>query len=276
MNINNLITRGIAGIVYVAVILFGVLCGEYAFVSVFALFLAVALFEFYRMTEKEGAKVVGGKWYNILSGVLIFSTAFLYLADICTHALPFLAIGYLLSLFVAAVLTNRKNIFRSTAYAVLGQVYITLPLCILMLISYKHQTLTPDYHPVFALAIFVLIWVNDTFAYLVGSLLGKHKLIERISPKKTIEGFAGGVLFSMIAAIALAHFFPVYPLGFWIGFGANAAIFGTLGDLFESLIKRTYEVKDSGNIIPGHGGVLDRIDSLLFVIPAIYLYLLLF
>ena len=142
-----------------------------------------------------------------------------------------------------------------------------------MLISYHYQTLSNEYYFAFVLAIFVFIWVNDTAAFVVGSLFGKHKFIERISPKKTVEGFIGGIVFSVLAAVILSKFFTDYSLAFWIGFSIVTALFGTLGDLFESLIKRTYEVKDSGSLIPGHGGILDRIDSLLIAIPAVYIYL---
>lgn len=122
----------------------------------------------------------------------------------------------------------------------------------------------------------MFIWVNDTAAYFFGSLLGKRKLIEHISPKKSVEGFIAGILFTIIASLIFARLYAEYSIIFWIGFAAVIALFGTLGDLFESLIKRTSSVKDSGRFIPGHGGILDRIDSLLVAIPAIYLYLTIF
>lgn len=127
--------------------------------------------------------------------------------------------------------------------------------------------------PIPILALFVFIWVNDTAAYFIGSLIGKHKLIEHISPKKSVEGFVAGIFFTVVAAIVFKRFYPEFTTLFWIGYGIIAALFGTLGDLFESLIKRTCKVKDAGNLIPGHGGILDRIDSLLVAVPAVYLYL---
>lgn len=272
MNPKNFFTRTIAGIVYIAVILLGILGGKYFFISVFGLFLLIGLHEFYRMTEKNTSHAIS-KVFNMVSGGLIFLSVYLYLENISAIALPLAAISYLLILFVSSVFINRNDILHAITYSVFGQLYITVPLSMLMLISYEYQTLSNEYHYAFVLAIFVFIWVNDTAAFLVGSLFGKHKLIERISPKKTVEGFIGGLVFSVLAALALTHFFPDYSLPFWIGFGIVAALFGTLGDLFESLIKRTYEVKDSGNLIPGHGGILDRIDSLLIAIPAIYIYL---
>lgn len=265
-------TRIVAGIIYIAVTLFGILGGKYSFISVFGVFLAIGLFEFYRMTEKNTSHAIS-KGFNISSGVLIFLSAYLFLENICALALPITAISYLLILFASAIFINRKDILHAIIYSVFGQMYVTMPLSILMLISYQYQTLSNEYYYAFVLAIFVFIWVNDTAAFVIGSLFGKHKFIERISPKKTVEGFIGGIAFSVLAAIILSKFFTDYSLAFWIGFSIVAALFGTLGDLFESLIKRTYEVKDSGNVIPGHGGILDRIDSLLIAIPAIYVYL---
>ena len=272
MNINNLLTRSVTGIVYIAVILFGILGGEYSFIGVFGVFLGIGLYEFYRMTEKNTSHPIS-KILNIVSGILIFLSVYLYLKDICRFALPFVSIAYLLILFATTVFINKKDILHAIIYSVFGQIYITASLSILMLISYQNQLSVNQYNYVFVLAIFILIWVNDSAAYMVGSIFGKHKLIEHISPKKTVEGFFGGIVFCVIAAIVLAHFFTDYSLIFWILFSIIVALFGTLGDLFESLIKRTYEVKDSGSLIPGHGGILDRIDSLLIVIPAIYLYL---
>ena len=126
------------------------------------------------------------------------------------------------------------------------------------------------------IALLVFLWVNDTAAYFIGSLTGKHKLIEHISPKKSVEGFVAGIIFTLLSSLIFAHLYPDFSIVFWAGFALIVSLFGTLGDLFESLIKRTCSVKDSGNLIPGHGGILDRIDSLLIAIPAVFLYLIIF
>lgn len=272
MNSKNLVTRIVTGIIYIAVILLGILGGKYSFISVFGVFLAIGLYEFYRMSEKNTSHAIS-KIFNIVSGVLIFFSVHLYLEDIFPLALPLICITYLLILFVSSIFINRTDILHAIIYSVFGQIYITVPLSILMLISYHYQTLSNEYYYAFVMAVFIFIWVNDTAAFVVGSLFGKHKFIERISPKKTVEGFVGGIAFSVLAAVVLSRFFTDYSPAFWIGFGIITALFGTLGDLFESLIKRTYEVKDSGHVIPGHGGLLDRIDSLLIAIPAVYIYL---
>lgn len=273
MDKKNLFTRAAAGIVYVLIILLGVLGGKFAFIAVFGSILGLGLYEFYRMMEQHTSHTIS-KVYNILSGMFIFFSSLLYLEDICTYAFPLTILAHLLFLFASAIFINRQDIFQAIVYSVFGQLYITLPLCLLMLISYQFHLVTSNYHYVFVLAAFVFIWISDTFAYLVGSLLGKHKLIERISPKKSVEGFVGSIVFCILAAFLFAHFFNAYSVLFWMGFGIICSLLGTVGDLFESLIKRTCGVKDSGHLIPGHGGILDRIDSLLFVIPGIYLYLM--
>ena len=130
--------------------------------------------------------------------------------------------------------------------------------------------------PKMLLLVFVLLWANDTFAYLTGRLLGKNKLFERISPGKTIEGSLGGLVFTMAGVAVFSHYVDWLPMGVAIGMGLVAVVFGTLGDLCESMLKRQAGVKDSGNLIPGHGGILDRFDSVLFTLPFISIFLLMF
>lgn len=265
MNIKNLAIRAAAGIVYIAVILAGLLAGKYAFAIVFGLFLCVALFEYYRIIENNKS-IRSNKLLNIVSGVLIFIST-LYLP----HYTLVAVIIYLLLQFVITVFSKKDNAFANTVYNVFGQLYITTPLFLLSMIYMKQSIMSNR----IILAIFIFIWINDTAAYLVGSLFGKNKLIERVSPKKTIEGFVGGIVMATASAFIFAYFnfIPAFSIYFWLGFGFIASLIGTAGDLFESVIKRTYNVKDSGSLIPGHGGVLDRIDSLLFATVGIYLYL---
>jgi phosphatidate cytidylyltransferase len=273
LNWRNLITRGVAGAVYACVLLFGILYNKYSFVIVFGVVLVFALDEFFRLIEQKTPHHIS-KLFNIISGVIIFLSAYLFLEEKSILALPISALVYLMFLFASAIFINRSDIFNTIIYSAFGQLYITLPLCLLLLISYEYKLDNTIYYYAFVLAIFVFIWVNDTFAFLTGITLGKHKLLERISPKKTIEGFVGGIFFTVLAGVGFSFLFTEYNIYFWIGFAIISSLFATLGDLYESLIKRTYKVKDTGILIPGHGGILDRIDSLLLVIPAIYVYLL--
>ena len=277
MNIKDIFTRAGAGIIYILVILLGLLGGRFSFLVVFGTILGFGLFEFYRMVEKDTSHAIS-KIFNILLGIIIFISVFLYLEDIYTYLLPVSILTYLLILIASAIFLRRDDILHGIIYSVFGQIYITMPLSLLMFISYSLQ---PDitgngYDWVPVLALFVFLWVNDTAAYFIGSLIGKHKLIEHISPKKSVEGFIAGILFTVLGSLIFARLYPGFSVVFWMGFAMVVSLFGTLGDLFESLIKRTCNVKDAGHLIPGHGGILDRIDSLLVAVPAVFLYLILF
>jgi len=277
LNIKDIATRAGAGILYIIFILLGVLGGKFSFIIVFGMILGIGLFEFYRMMEKDTSHAIS-KIFNIVMGIIIFLSMFLYLEGISKIAFPVSTLVYLLVLIASGIFIKRNDVMHGIIYSGFGQMYITMPLSLLMIMSYafpeSSQMNGYDYVPV--LALFVFIWVNDTAAYFIGSLIGTHKLIEHISPKKSVEGFIAGVIFTILASFIFSHYFPVFSVAFWIGFAIVVSLFGTMGDLFESLIKRTSSVKDSGNIIPGHGGILDRIDSLLLAIPALYLYLTIF
>ncbi|MEA5126653.1 MAG: phosphatidate cytidylyltransferase [Proteiniphilum sp.] len=275
MNLKDIFTRAGAGTIYILVILLGLLGGRFSFLAVFGTILGSGLFEFYRMVEKDTAHAIS-KIFNILMGVVIFISVFLYLESINIYLLPVFILTYLLILIASAIFLRRDDILHGIIYSVFGQVYITMPLSLLMFISYSPDMANNEYNWVPVLALFVFLWVNDTAAYFIGSLIGKHKLIEHISPKKSIEGFIAGIFFTLLASLIFARLYPGFTPIFWMGLSVVVALFGTLGDLFESLIKRTCNVKDAGDLIPGHGGILDRIDSLLVAIPAVFLYLILF
>lgn len=277
MNIKDLATRAGTGILYILVILFGVLGGRYSFLIIFSFILGIGLFEFYRMMEKDTTHAIS-KIFNIIMGILIFISAFLFLEEISKYLLPVTVLSYLLILISSTTFIKRNDVLHGIIYSTFGQLYITLPICLLMLISYyqPYNCEGSGYDHLPALALFVFLWVNDTAAYFFGSLIGKHKLIEHISPKKSKEGFIAGIIFTLLSSFIFAHLYPDFSITFWGGFALIVSSFGTLGDLFESLIKRTSSVKDSGTLIPGHGGILDRIDSLLVTIPAVFLYLIIF
>ena len=162
----------------------------------------------------------------------------------------------------------------------LSQLYIALPFALLNILAYHNNPAesSVSYNPILPLSIFVFLWLNDTGAYCIGSLLGKHRLFERISPKKSWEGSVGGAVFAIAASFAFGcfFFFPFMNMAQWVGLALTVIVFGTWGDLTESLMKRQLGIKDSGNILPGHGGMLDRFDSTLMAVPAavVYLYVL--
>ncbi len=273
----NLVVRALAGAVFVSILIGALLFGQYSFAIVFGLITALALYEFYGLLQ-NAAKISLPRTLNIVGGVLLFAGTYYYSsAPNClfiTSLLPCLIpYGiYLLVLFISELYSKRTNPLQSLAYSILGQIYIAVPFAMANLLAFTvgHWS---HYRYIFILAVFILIWVNDTFAYLTGMTLGKHRLFERISPKKSWEGFFGGLVFAIIASLILAHFYTELSTAKWIGFAVVVVIFGTFGDLTESLMKRTLDVKDSGNMIPGHGGLLDRFDSTIMAIPAVVIYL---
>lgn len=169
-------------------------------------------------------------------------------------------------IFIKELFGNNKHPLYNISLKILGIIYIGLPFALFNLLAFKGGAY--DYRPL--LVLFILVWINDTGAYVCGVTMGKHKLMERISPKKTIEGFVGGVLFTIAAAVGIAYVGGL-NMAFCVLCGFIASVIGTCGDLVESMFKRSVNMKDSGNILPGHGGLLDRFDAVLFVTPLVSL-----
>ncbi|KAA6305037.1 Phosphatidate cytidylyltransferase, partial [termite gut metagenome] len=186
--------------------------------------------------------------------------------------IPYLLL--IIYLLISELYLKRENPPANWAYTMLSQFYVALPYALLNVLAfqYDYAANSVDYNPVIPLSIFIFIWLNDTGAYCVGSLIGKHKLFKRISPRKSWEGAIGGGALAIASSFVFAHFFPVLSIIQWVGLALTVVVFGTWGDLTESLLKRQLGVKDSGNILPGHGGMLDRFDSALLAIPAAVIY----
>lgn len=267
----NLIVRSMSGIIYVGLIIGCILGGKIPFILLMMLFAILGVVEFQKITmgkPRTGVQTVARCW-DILCVLGGFSLWLTYLAvDWLAISGVIVLFTYFLVRFVIALYDKSHSAFSDTAMSVLSLLYIALPLGLLCLIY--SDTYQSSY---LILAMFAMIWLNDTGAYCVGSLLGKHRLFPRLSPKKSWEGFVGGLVFCVGAAIAANYLIPeLFGLAEWIIYGILVCVFSTWGDLFESMLKRTYGIKDSGNLIPGHGGILDRIDSLLFVAWATFLF----
>lgn len=281
---NNFIQRAITGIIFVGVLIGCILGGPISFTLLFALITALTIHEFGVIISKQ-PDVEINKPICMLAGVfLFFGFAYLGVMPGQTEILiPYLFL--IIYLLISELYLKKKNPLNNWAYAMMSQIYIALSFAMLNVLAYHSignegelSNYQVQYNPILPLSIFIFTWINDTGAYCTGMLFGKHRLFERISPKKSWEGSIGGGVFSIIAAIVMAHYFPFMPISIWIGLALTVVIFGTLGDLTESLLKRTIGIKDSGNILPGHGGMLDRFDSTLMAVPAavVYLYIISF
>lgn len=270
MNIKNLITRSLTGLIYVILIFEGITISKWSFLVLVAFLSLLATREFLMMTKPDGSKL--NLTIDVIASVVIASTFTLTQIGVLPQITMSVGAGYLLLRSIIQLYNKKESPIKSLAYSMFSQLYVTLPL---MLMSSIYDNVSD----IFLLLIFVMIWMNDTGAYLVGCTIGRHRLFERISPKKSWEGFWGGLVFSALTAVAYFYFInneaPLYTnsITFYIGLGLVVPVFATFGDLVESMFKRSIGVKDSGNLIPGHGGILDRIDSLLFVIPAVCIYL---
>lgn len=272
----DIITRTLTGIVFVAVVLGAICLYRLPFLIVFSLITVFTLWEFYGLTgHYENARIK--RLVNTVGGIYLFISSYAYANEVASAMIYLPYLLFIIGVFVAELYDKNSNPLNNWAFTFFGQVYVAGSFSLLNFITAIPGTPGQIVHtPIYAVAVFVLIWLNDTGAYLVGSSFGRHRLFERISPKKSWEGFFGGFIIALIASQVFAYFVPGASRIEWIGLSATVVIFGTWGDLTESLIKRTLGLKDSGKILPGHGGMLDRFDSVMMAIPATYIFIELF
>ncbi len=280
--LKNLITRSITGILYVAIMVTSFL-QSVNMIVVFALITGLATWEFTGLVN-EYKHVNVNRRISTVAGVYFF----LAVAGVNSGAIQTNAVfvPYLLTivyLFISGLYTKSDDSVNDWAYTMLSQMYIALPLSTINVIAFRQAADGLNYYYyLLPLSIFIFLWTNDTGAYCTGSLFGKHKLFPRISPAKSWEGSIGGGILVLIVASVMYYIesqgenLSGLNLIEWLGLGLVVVVFGTWGDLVESLLKRTLGIKDSGYILPGHGGILDRLDSSLMAIPAsvVYLYTL--
>lgn len=275
---STFVTRTLTAAVFVIVMLFGLYGGRMAFCLLFGLINVLCLWEFYG--------IVLGKtiFANIRTGLGVILGSIPYWAAVAwrsgwygdddylaalTVLIPLLCLFILL---IAELFEGGEQPFTQVAHVGLGVFYIGLPFAMVALTILKSDT----YQPNVVMGVLLLTWANDTWAYLIGSRIGKTPLMPRISPKKTWEGTLGGIFCTFLMAALLSWIFKELPLRDWLGLAFVVTIFGSLGDLVESMLKRSYGVKDSGAILPGHGGMLDRFDAFIFEMPFVYAWFLFF
>ena len=275
---NNLIVRALTGIVFVAVLVGGTLFSPITFTVLFAAITGLTVWEFSTNVNRyAGASV--NRLINTVAAVYLF-VAF---GGFCADYVPSKAfIPYLISviyLLISELYLQKPDPLKNWAYAFASQMYVALAFALLNVLAFRYDALTNRtlFEPIYPLSIFLFLWTSDTGAYCCGSLLYRRfpaKLFERISPNKSWVGSIGGGILCLVVAYALWQVAPnLLTLAQWMGLGITVCVFGTWGDLVESLFKRQLGIKDSGNILPGHGGMLDRFDSSLLAIPAAVLYL---
>jgi len=257
------ITRALSGLVYIVLLITATLYSQYSFSLLFGIFMLISVAEFCKLIHLKNSIPVLLAFISYV--VFVFFQTINFTTDfLLVLAALFVSVNLIIDLFLEKGKPTTDVLGKYVK--LLG--YIILPFVILMKTPYVQG----NFNPKIVIGIFILIWTNDTFAYIVGKSIGRHKLFEKISPKKTIEGFIGGMIFTLLISYLLSIYFDFFSPSVWISTGFIVSIFGTVGDLVESRFKRLAGVKDSGKIMPGHGGILDRLDSVIFVIPFLYLF----
>ena len=270
----KLITRTITGIVLVLLILTAVIASQYSFAVMFLLILTGGLIEFANLYRQSDIKP--NHWLIYLVSFFLFGTSFMVAKGLIGPKY-FLALFPLFLLIMSAELYRKKpKPMENIAVTIFSIVYMAIPIALINFLVFPEILPPHVYTPRMLIALFILIWTYDSGAYLFGVSLGKHRLFERISPKKSWEGAIGGTFTATVAAVIIAGYIHEIQLIHWIAISILAVISSTFGDLTESMFKRYFQIKDSGQILPGHGGILDRFDSILFAVPVIVLYLKIF
>jgi phosphatidate cytidylyltransferase len=273
-------TRTITGFFFIIVMLASVLLGHYVFGAFYLVLSLFCLYEFYGLIKQGTANP--NLPMGLLCGALLYIAFALFTykdalalpalsQGRCVYKLMFLLPIIFGGIFIWELFRKLEAPFNNIAYTFIGIVFTVVPFTFFHALAYAGRFEEFNFH--LPLAFLIMLWANDTGAYLTGMGFGRHKLFERHSPKKTWEGFIGGVLISAGVALIISHFYADLTWAQWVGMAVIIGTFGTMGDLVESMFKRSINVKDSGGILPGHGGLLDRFDGLFLAIPVVYAYL---
>jgi phosphatidate cytidylyltransferase len=263
-------TRAITGIFFVAVMLGSFFAGSTVFSIFYGLLALLCLQEFYGLLKKAGLQP--NTYTGLFNGLYIYAAfaASFYLETALMHKIIFLLILPLTAIFVQELYKTSNTPFANMGYTFLGLIFTVLPFTFFHALGFVSNGPFNAHIP---MAFLLMLWANDTGAYLVGRQFGRAKLFERHSPKKTWEGFIGGILIAGLAGYVISRYFTELPWRTWVSVGIIIGMVGTLGDLVESMFKRSINIKDSGGILPGHGGLLDRFDGLLLSAPVVFAYL---
>ncbi|MFN6946864.1 MAG: phosphatidate cytidylyltransferase [Cytophagaceae bacterium] len=262
-NKSNLSQRILAGLAGAAIMVSLLVINEWTFLFLIGCLCIFALQEFYKILNASDVKT--NRWYGTIIGIVVFTVVFLIEKELIHLRSYYLFFPFFFFLFIIELFLKNEKPFQNIAYTFLGVIYIVFPLSLLNVPAFIEGEYTYKY----ILSVIIMIWANDTGAYIAGRALGKRKLFQRISPKKTWEGTIGGALLAVAVAVGASYLFTGISIINWILLALIIVVFGSLGDLVESMFKRSLDIKDSGGMIPGHGGFLDRFDSLLIAAPFI-------
>ncbi len=275
---SNFLVRTVTGIFFVAAVVVSFI-DPLAMTFLFALVTGMTVWEFTGLVNRR-ENVDTNRLICTVAGVYFFVAVVGFCSGLTPSAVFIPYLITIIYLLVAELYAKNPDPVSTWAHTMMSQLYIALPLSMLGVLAFRSTPFGTDYVATIPLSVFVFLWINDTGAYCCGSLLGRHKLFPRVSPGKSWEGSAGGAVFVAAAAVLIWHLTELYGMNElqlsvyeWVGLGLTVTVFGTWGDLVESLLKRTLGIKDSGKILPGHGGMLDRFDSSLLALPAAVVYL---
>jgi len=268
--LSNLTLRIIFGLLGAALVFGGVVYNEWTLLLLFGTICCLTLIEFFNLLYHSGMQV--NRVFAVVSGSFLFLIHYFIQSQALASNWYYAVIAFMFLLFLVELFQQNNDPFKRIAHTFLGIVYIAIPLSLFSTLGFLHG----DYDWTLIMGTLLLLWGNDIGGYIGGMSFGKHKLFERVSPKKTWEGSFGGAVLCFATAVVIAQYFTALALTHWLVVAGCMVVFGSMGDLVESLFKRNLAVKDSGNLIPGHGGLLDRFDGLLIAAPFIVVYLKLF
>lgn len=268
----NLQQRIITSIVFVIVLLGAIYWGAYAAFTLFSVIVVLSLNEFYGFFKSTD--IQPQKFSGIIIGLSYLFISFLCIQSMLSPEWKYALIPLVFISFVHELYRKTPQPIYNIALTIMGALYIAVPFTLLIEIAYfKNFSFDNDYHYGSIMGFFFILWANDTGSYFIGKRFGKHKLFERISPKKTWEGSFGGAFSGLLVGYLNALIFPQMGTMTWLGFALVIVVFGSLGDLVESMFKRSVKLKDSSDLLPGHGGILDRFDGIFISAPLAYAYL---
>ncbi len=269
---SNLARRTITGIVLVVLVIATVITSQQLFSALFLLFTIIGLWEFYTLVER--ANVFPNKVAGLFAGIVLFVTNALVALNILEVQWLLLNFLSIFIIFLLELYRDNQHPFTNIAFTFFGLLYVAVPFSLLN--YFPNPGFQPGvYHTSSLLGFFFLVWINETGAYVIGSAIGRHKLFKRVSPKKTWEGAIGGGILALLTSLLVSYYYTHISVADWLILALIVVVFGSYGDLFESMFKRSINAKDSGTLLPGHGGVLDRFDGVFISAPFVFVYLLL-